>query len=261
MNEGAALSDYLQQITLCSDTDEMDDGDYVTIATVHAVKGLEFRCVFFCGLEDNIMPTSRALDDPAALEEERRLMYVAITRAKEKLYLTRSKSRYLYGRREPSMRSRFVEELKEELEIPAARTFSGYEQGFGGYSGGYNGYGGRKAAYSGYGGYGSASAPVRTGSYSQTKREEEGVFRTFGGQSKPPVRFGNAGNTGAVSASSGGKDVSGFAVGVKVRHARFGLGEIVAVRGGGNNLILTVRFEQAGNKDLAAALAPLTIEE
>ena len=81
LNPEATLSDYLQQITLYSDTDEMDEDDYVTIATIHAVKGLEFRCVFLCGLEENIMPTSRAQDDPAALEEERRLMYVAITRA------------------------------------------------------------------------------------------------------------------------------------------------------------------------------------
>ena len=117
LNPEATLSDYLQQITLYSDTDEMDEDDYVTIATIHAVKGLEFRCVFLCGLEENIMPTSRAQDDPAALEEERRLMYVAITRAREKLWLTRSRSRYLYGKREPTVRSEFIDELKDELGI------------------------------------------------------------------------------------------------------------------------------------------------
>ena len=151
MNEDGGLSDYLQQITLYSDTDEMDDGDYITLATIHSVKGLEFRCVFLCGLEENIMPTPRALDDPKDLEEERRLMYVAITRAKQKLWLTRSRSRYLYGRREPTMRSRFVEELKGELDLrdTGARGYerrggynSSYNSGYNNYNGGYNGYNG-----------------------------------------------------------------------------------------------------------------------
>ncbi|MDE7373019.1 MAG: ATP-dependent helicase, partial [Clostridia bacterium] len=153
MNEGATLTEYLQQITLYSDTDEMDESEYVTIATVHAVKGLEFRCVFMCGLEEDIMPTSRA-DDAESLEEERRLMYVAITRAKEKLWLTRSKSRYLYGRREPTVRSRFAEELKDKLQIKGATTRPlGYNSGFnGGYRSSYaNNYG------SSYGGYGGSS--------------------------------------------------------------------------------------------------------
>ena len=137
MNEGATLADYLQQVTLYSDTDEMDESEYVTIATVHAVKGLEFRGVFFCGLEEDIMPTSRAAKSED-LEEERRLMYVAITRAREKLWLTRSRSRYLYGRREPTSRSRFVEELKDELKLtPATSSFGGYN---GGYKSGFGGY-------------------------------------------------------------------------------------------------------------------------
>lgn len=253
LNEGAALSDYLQTITLYSDTDEMDDGDYVTIATVHAVKGLEFRCVFLIGLEENVMPASRSIDDPASLEEERRLMYVAITRAKERLWLTRSKSRFLYGHREPTMRSRFVEELKGELEIPkvsGSRDSGDFE---GGYSYGY----GRKSGYGG--GYISASAPRRLGSYSET-RGDEGAYRTFGAGGRPgenpSVRFGSAGSK---PTSSDEKDVSVFRTGVRVRHARFGEGVVTATRGEGSSLIVTVHFEVAGNKDLAAALAPLEI--
>ena len=118
LNQGATLTDYLNQVTLSSDTDDMDESNYVTLATVHSVKGLEFKCVFLCGMEDGIMPTSRADNDEDELEEERRLMYVAITRARERLYLTRSKSRYLYGKREPTMRSRFLKELSSELELP-----------------------------------------------------------------------------------------------------------------------------------------------
>ncbi len=251
MNEEASLSDYLQQITLYSDTDEMDDGDYVTIATVHAVKGLEYRCVFLCGLEESVMPVSRALDNPADLEEERRLMYVAITRARERLWLTRSRSRYLYGKREPTSRSQFVEELKSELNLRAEQPR---------YSGDYYGGGRASSGYGGYGGYAS-SAPRRISSATayQKRGEDEG-FRTFGGGAKTsaaPVRFGNVGT--AHSKPSAGKDVSRYREGVSVRHARFGDGVIVATRGEESNLIVTVKFAVAGNKDLAAALAPLEI--
>ena len=264
MNPEASLSDYLQQITLYSDTDEMDDGDYVTIATIHAVKGLEFPCVFVVGLEENVMPTSRANDDPAALEEERRLMYVAITRAKERLWLTRSKSRYLYGHREATVRSKFVNELEGELGIPAASVFPRYSGDYyrsGGYEGGISrGVGGRN----GFGGYGARSY-ARGGAYGGQRERDEG-FRTYGAggapapasraQASAPVRFGNA---GASAPQQPRKDTSGFAVGVRVRHARFGDGVVTAMRGTGGNVIITVRFDKAGNKDLAAALAPLTI--
>ena len=117
LNPDASLDEYLSQVTLYSDTDEMDESDYVTIATIHAVKGLEFPCVFICGLEDGIMPSSRAEGDGRDTEEERRLMYVAITRAKEMLYLTRSKSRFLYGHRQISMPSKFISELSSVLGI------------------------------------------------------------------------------------------------------------------------------------------------
>ena len=246
MNEGAALKDYLQQVTLYSDTDEMDESEYVTIATVHAVKGLEFRCVFFCGLEEDIMPTSRAARSEE-LEEERRLMYVAITRAKEKLWLTRSKSRYLYGRREPSARSRFIEELKDELKLAPTSRLVAYNGSHGSSYGGYSGgYGAQKTGW----GY------KRETDFDDSRVSDS--FPSFGGSSKPPVRFGNAGGVKPAPSAPRG-DVSKFREGVKVRHARFGEGVVVAMRGQGGNLIVTVRFDTAGNKDLAAALAPLEI--
>ena len=154
LNPDATLTDYLQQVTLSSDTDEMDDSEYVTLATVHSVKGLEFKCVFVVGLEENIMPVSRSVGNSEDMEEERRLMYVAITRAKDRLYLTRSKSRYLYGKREASMRSRFLKELASVVELPVSeprRSFlddDGYGSSYG--RGGY----GRGSSYgSSYGGY------------------------------------------------------------------------------------------------------------
>ncbi len=263
MNAGAGLSDYLQQISLYSDTDEMDEGEYVTIATIHAVKGLEFDTVFLVGLEENIMPTSRALDDPNGIEEERRLMYVAITRAKRMLYLTRSKSRYLYGHREATVRSRFVEELKDVLGLPETPVRVRYtgdyfddESGYGGYGGyggrgGYGGYGGRSGRSYGYGRSGEApSAAKKVGTY----REPEGY--TFGTGKRPsrPV-------TVIPQAPQPTRDTSRFRVGMLVRHTRFGTGEIVSMRGEGRNLFITVHFAAAGNKELAAAFAPLEILE
>ncbi len=114
-NKGSTLLDFLENITLISDIDTMEDSnDAVTIATIHSVKGLEFKYVFIVGLEEKIFPISRAYNNETDMEEERRLMYVAITRAKENLMLTYCQTRYLYGKREFQICSRFLKELKIE---------------------------------------------------------------------------------------------------------------------------------------------------
>ena len=122
------LSDFLQSITLISDIDDYDDKDNsVVIATVHAVKGLEFRCVFIVGLEERMFPIVRANSSNFDLEEERRLMFVAITRAQERLYLTHAKSRFLYGRREYLTPSRFLKECGfEEVSQFKRDNFNNY---------------------------------------------------------------------------------------------------------------------------------------
>jgi DNA helicase-2/ATP-dependent DNA helicase PcrA len=110
-NTGATLSDYLESVSLSSDTDETEAGDdFVSVATVHSAKGLEFRCVFIVGLDEKIFPISRDGKDDV-LEEERRLMYVAVTRAKERLFMTRAKSRFLFGERTYTLPSRFYNDL------------------------------------------------------------------------------------------------------------------------------------------------------
>ena len=111
LNEKATLSEFLESITLSSDNDEIGSGGAVTIATVHGVKGLEFKVVFIVGLEEGIFPISRAFNSKAELEEERRLMYVALTRAEEQLYLTYATKRYLYRESQYQMISRFCKEL------------------------------------------------------------------------------------------------------------------------------------------------------
>lgn len=196
-------------------------------------------------------------------------MYVAITRAKERLWLTRSRSRYLYGKREPTMRSQFVDELKEELGIEdiKARYSGDYgdygetQRSYGGYNNSFRSYGGDAKGSYGYGN----SAPKRVGRASDPSENE---YRTYGSATAPkkssaPVRFGNVGSGERTQGKSLGgavkKDVSQFSVGVKVRHPRFGDGVITATRGTDSNLIVTVKFETAGNKDLAAVLAPIEV--
>ena len=289
LNPEASLTDYLNQVTLSSDTDEMNDGNYVTLATVHSVKGLEFPCVFICGLEENILPVSRAVENEDDMEEERRLMYVAITRAKEKLYMTRSKSRYLYGKREPTARSQFLKELSSEIDLPKearpmARGYSDWDDpdsyGNSAYGGGRyasnDDYGGRKTSFGGgYGGnYGGGYK-----TYGDSSRTNSGVTRSAwnGGTSYGNTSYGSSksyGSQGSQKKNSGfvyggvgkatkpvtaGKDLSAFRVGAKVRHAKFGEGTIIAVRGIGSNMILDIAFEGLGIKQLSASLAPLTI--
>ncbi|MBP5686936.1 MAG: UvrD-helicase domain-containing protein [Clostridia bacterium] len=99
-NAGSDLADYLNSITLSSDTDAINSDDAVTVATIHAAKGLEYKCVFVAGLDEKVLPIMRTFGDENELEEERRLVYVAVTRAMERLYLTRAMSRFMYGNRE-----------------------------------------------------------------------------------------------------------------------------------------------------------------
>ena len=110
-NPSSGLSEYLESVSLVSDIDSFDESNNVTVATVHAVKGLEFKVVFVVGLEEKIFPISRAIGSDADMEEERRLMYVAITRAEENLFLTNCRTRFIYGKRDYMIPSRFLGEL------------------------------------------------------------------------------------------------------------------------------------------------------
>ncbi len=294
LNPEATLTDYLNQVTLSSDTDDIADGNYVTLATVHSVKGLEFPCVFVCGMEENIMPVSRAVGNDDDMEEERRLMYVAITRAKERIWFTRSKSRYLYGKREPTMRSRFLKELSSELDLPkeAHRPSYGYDgyddpesYGNGAYVGGRystnDDYGGRKTSFGGGYGYGyGANADRSNSAVSRSKWTGGNSYggSTYGGTSYGANKTGygmRTQNTHSTQKSGGfvfggvgkpapkpvgtGKDLSAFRTGVKVKHPKFGVGTVVNVRGVGSNMILDIAFEGLGIKQLSANLAPLSI--
>jgi len=132
-NEDPSLEGFLANASLASDLDNLDDGQQaVSLMTLHSAKGLEFPVVFLVGLEQGLFPHNRTIDDPVALEEERRLCYVGITRAQEQLFLAHARERRLYGYREPAVRSQFLDELPEDLisstlvkvkqQTPAAST-------------------------------------------------------------------------------------------------------------------------------------------
>ena len=119
-NRGGVLNDFLQEVTLYTEGDE-ESGDCVYLSTVHSAKGMEFRCVFIIGAEEGLFPLGRANEDEGELEEERRLMYVAITRAKERLFVTYCDSRFMYGRTSPCRPSRFLGEMDERLSAVYAK--------------------------------------------------------------------------------------------------------------------------------------------
>lgn len=133
----ANLTGFLEEVALISDIDNYDENaDAVTLMTIHSAKGLEFPVVFILGMEENIFPSMQSINDPSQLEEERRLAYVAITRAKEKLYVTYAKERLLYGRSGFNKISRFAEEIPEEnveyIKVPeSARRIHSNLMGFG----------------------------------------------------------------------------------------------------------------------------------
>ena len=265
MNKGATLADFLNQVTLSSDTDEMDDSNYVTVATVHSVKGLEFKVVFVVGMEENIFPVSRAAYDESELEEERRLMYVAITRARERLYFTRSRSRYLYGERSMTLQSRFMKELSSVLDIePPRPSYSEYARSYNGGYGSSNG-GGYRSSYGGYGARRSFSRSAR-----ERDDEEYGYHADIPADDAPNLSAASSfsaaagykraqAKTSAPSLGTGAKDYSQFKAGVRVRHPKFGDGMIVSTRGEGSALVANVSFPGLGIKSLSVQIAPITI--
>lgn len=254
MNKDATLSDYLNQVTLSSDTDDMDATDYVTVATIHSVKGLEFKTVFAVGMEENIFPVSRAAYDDNELEEERRLMYVAITRAEERLYFTRSRSRYLYGERSMTLPSRFMQELSSVMEVETPRSsYSDYtRRTSNGYGSSYSGYGARR-------------------SFSRQNNADEDEFGYHSDLPSEPTQTSytsfsaSAGyrrtqqNAVPSPAKSGQKDYAAFKTGVRIRHPKFGEGVIISTKGEGAAKIANVSFPGLGIKSLSVQIAPITI--
>lgn len=271
-NPNATLNDYLESVTLISDIDTESSKDGVIIATVHSAKGLEFDTVFVCGLEERVFPISRA--DAEDLEEERRLMYVAITRARKNLYLTSASSRFMYGKREMAVKSRFL----KEIDVVKDKAF-----GYGGYYGEDNeGYRkrsevgnyykekyGRKASdYSGQqssnGNYGQQSSTGYGGGYG-SYTQTSGGYGSYG-SGRETSGYGSNGLGGlnikgvskASEISKNNFDAATIKVGARVSHIRFGAGTIVDTSTYATNRCVTIDFGGFGRKILSLDYAPIT---
>ena len=230
--EEPTLAGFLDEIALYTDLDSHDpDQDCVVMMTMHSAKGLEFPVVFVVGAEEGIFPGIRAIGEPEEMEEERRLCYVAMTRAKEKLYLTCAGQRMLFGRTSSNRPSRFVEEIPPEHLERSGRTFLDREES----------WGGMPSRTSGYGGYGK---PERS-PYDQRPQTSGGQRRDYGGFS----RAMGSGSASSVSAAPK-TDLSAFHKGDMVRHKAFGQGMILSIQKMGGDALVEIAFDNVGTKRL-----------
>lgn len=217
--DSSRLSDFLAEVSLLSDQDDMEESDdRVTLMTLHAAKGLEFPVVFLIGMEDNIFPLSRAIkdEDPNQLEEERRLAYVGITRAREELYLTSAYTRMMYGNKQYNAQSRFIGEIKDEdLDIVAS------------------------------------NAPKSSTSFLDLDRLP--FAKKSQAKAAQPAKIHRA----SKAAGAVGAEKKGWHPGDQVEHKSWGKGVVIKVTGSGDDMELDIAFASKGNKRLLAAFAPI----
>ena len=270
----AYLTDYLQDVALLTDADSEGEKDEprVSLMTIHAAKGLEFATVFVVGLEENIFPSPLAAVSVRELEEERRLLYVAITRAEKHCILTNAKNRFRYGKMEFDNPSRFIDEIDASLieggeETPES-SFGGGRSSFGGY--------GSSSKYGSDGGYGGRMPWDRDRSgYRRDYQNSKPVASQFMADPKPgfkSVRAVNAvhrimGDTASSSsvalagssASKASSAAGSLSEGCRIEHQRFGIGTVLKIEGAGENTKATVEFQNAGTKQLLLKFAKFTI--
>ena len=248
-----SLSQFLEGITLSSDIDNVEeDEDSVTLMTLHSAKGLEFPVVFLVGMEEGIFPGYKSISEPKELEEERRLCYVGITRAKEHLYLTCSKQRTIFGSTSYNPVSRFLKEIPEDL-------LEGYKEAFGEEDNNKN----QMFKDSNYTWtYGSKdNGNIKT--YKIDEKETIGVaaksnkLNTSGFAFRTAESFLN--NLGKKATSNQQVDLSKYEAGVRVYHKKFGEGTINKVEPEGEDLKVDIHFDKVGHKRLMAKYANLEI--
>lgn len=252
----AYLTDYLQDVALLTDADSEGEKDEprVSLMTVHAAKGLEFATVFVVGLEENIFPSPLAAVSVRELEEERRLLYVAITRAEKHCILTNAKNRFRYGKMEFDNPSRFIDEIDASLIEGGEET---PESSFGG------GYGGRMPwdrDRSGYRRDYQNAKPVASQFMADPKpgfksvRAVNAVHRIMG-DTASSSSVASAGSSASKASSAAGS----LSEGCRIEHQRFGIGTVLKIEGTGENTKATVEFQNAGTKQLLLKFAKFTI--
>lgn len=244
LREDVLLSAYLQQITLLTDADDKDEhADTVKMMTIHAAKGLEFSCVFAVGLEEMLFPNAMSINTREELEEERRLFYVVITRAKNRLWISYANTRYKFGQVVQNEPSRFIGELPEEH---IDRSYAG---------GGFRNQSGMPSASERMRGWGnSASGQTdRGGFFSDTKKTNErpGYLPVQPSTPKPVAH--------QPSSDFKPSDTSELKAGQKVEHQKFGFGEVLKMEGAAHNPIATIKFDLNGEKKIMLNYAKLRI--
>ena len=249
-NADVSLVDFLSEVTLYTDqdSDKADDEEKVTLMTIHSAKGLEFKNVFVVGLEENLFPSIMVIDSQRALEEERRLLYVAITRAEERCFLSYAKSRYRYGKMEFGSPSRFLHDIDEKyLRLPYQMKIPcSVDEGAGRFrreiEGGFT-----RSASPSRASFGSSSSEQRA-------RPKAQIIAPSVPRNLKKVSA-VSGNSSAQSAASNAASVTGVRAGQMIEHERFGLGEVMKVEGTGDNAKATIHFKNAGDKQLLLRFA------
>ena len=227
-NEEATLSGFLEEVALMTDLDNYDaESNAVVLMTIHSAKGLEFPVVFIPGMENGIFPGMQSLYSNEDMEEERRLAYVGITRAKEKLYLTNAKTRMIHGQTSYNPPSDFIKEIPSDL-INSIVPQSGYSFGGSSFGSGYN-YRKQNDSASSFG-----------SSYNSQKEKKSYSSSFTGTTTQKPASNLN------------------FAPGERVNHKKFGDGMILTASKMGNDVLLEIAFDTVGTKKLMAKVAPLT---
>ncbi len=230
------LGSYLQQITLLTDADDdKENADVVKLMTIHASKGLEFECVFVGGVEETLFPSSMSINTREELEEERRLFYVAVTRAKQRLWLTHANARYRFGQLVQNEPSRFIDEMPEQYVDKS-----------------YAGGGARNNAGADYGS-GFDRMQNSFGAAPKRKPSDKPSYMP------PPPQAKVAAHV--PSANFIPSDTSHLQVGAKVEHQKFGFGTVGAMEGSAHNPIATIHFEKNGEKKIMLNYAKLRIVE
>ena len=245
----ASLGAYLQQIVLLTDADDnKGETDVVKLMTIHAAKGLEFPVVFVGGMEETLFPNAMAINTREELEEERRLFYVAITRAKHKLWLTYANARYRFGQLQQNDSSRFLEEIPEDF---VDKSYAG-----GGVKNTGNSWGsGTQQMQRGFGGGGNTWANKNTASEAEKRYGAPPKTTPSYVVPKAPPKLIEHEPAADFIAS----DTSNLQEGQKVEHQKFGFGEVIKMEGAAHNPIATVQFELNGEKKIMLNYAKLRI--
>lgn len=238
--EPRTLSEFLQEVSLVADVDSMtDDENRATLMTLHASKGLEFKVVFVTGLEEGLFPLAKAAQDPVELEEERRLLYVGVTRAEEALFLSYARTRYRYGEQQGSVRSRFLDEIDGAEDLIRTETGEGFQ-----------------------------TRSDRFAIAEETESAPENRYQAMDPNywkaslrpdAQKPARVVKTRDIDYNEPRNSGLDGGSVVPGVRVHHQAFGTGKVLDVEGVGERAAATVFFKSVGQKKLKLKFARLTI--